>query len=153
MKTAAGLAVWIAACLAIGFIGSQFPPGQWFQELVKPSWNPPSSVFAPVWTTLYILMGISAWLVWKDRGFSGAGLQLSVFALQLIVNGLWSYLFFGLHSPMAAFVDIVVLWLLIITVVVLFWKVSPLAGVLLLPYFGWVSFAAVLNFTLWQLNP
>ncbi len=149
MKTWIVLAVWIAVSLSAGFIGSRFPPGEWYQGLEKPSWNPPSWVFGPVWTLLYILMGIAVWLVWKERGFS-TGVYL--FIAQLVLNAVWSWLFFGLNRPDLAFYEIVVLWLLILLTMMVFWRVRPAAGALFIPYLLWVSFASVLNHTLWKLN-
>ena len=140
------------AALAAGWIGSNFMPGEWYASLAKPSWNPPSSVFAPVWTILYILMGIAAWLVWREAGFSGARVALSLFIVQLLLNSLWSYLFFGLHKPMVAFMEIIVLWCAILATLVGFWKVRPSAGALLIPYAAWVAYAAALNFALWRLD-
>ncbi|HOP27388.1 MAG TPA: tryptophan-rich sensory protein [Candidatus Sabulitectum sp.] len=149
MKTWIVLAVWIAVSLSAGFIGSRFPPGEWYQGLEKPSWNPPSWVFGPVWTLLYILMGIAVWLVWKERGFS-AGVYL--FIAQLVLNAVWSWLFFGLNRPDLAFYEILVLWVLILATMIVFWRVRPAAGALFVPYILWVSFASVLNHTLWKLN-
>jgi benzodiazapine receptor len=102
---------------------------------------------------LYLLMAIAAWLVWKDRGFAGAKLELGIFLAQLAVNAVWSWLFFAWNSGLWSFVDITLLWVLIAATIVLFWRVKPLAGALLLPYFAWVSFAAVLNYTIWNANP
>lgn len=127
-------------------------PGEWHASLVKPSWNPPNTVFAPVWSTLYILMGIAAWLVWRKVGFSGGRTVLGLFIAQLVLNSLWSYLFFGLHEPGIAFVEIVILWLVILVVTIGFWRVSVPAGALLLPYLCWVGFASLLNLQLWRLN-
>ena len=127
-------------------------PGEWYASLAKPPWNPPSFVFAPVWTTLYVLMGIAAWLVWREAGFSGARAALSLFLVQLVLNALWSYLFFGMQKPMFAFFEIIVLWCMILATLVAFWRVRPMAGVLLIPYVCWVSFASVLNYQLWRLN-
>ncbi len=138
--------------LAAGWIGSIFVPGEWYASLTKPTWNPPSAVFAPVWTVLYVLMGVAAWLVWREAGFSGARVALSLFVFQLVLNTLWSYLFFGLKNPMVAFLEIVVLWLAIVATVVGFWRVRTGAGALLVPYLCWVSFASVLNYTIWRLN-
>ena len=152
MKIWIGLLLWLVLSMAAGWVGSQFSPGEWYASLSKPSWNPPGAVFAPVWTFLYILMGIAAWLVWREKGFAGNRTVLLVFVVQLVLNGLWSYLFFGLHNPLAAFIEILVLWLLILITLVLFWRVRSLAGVLLIPYLAWVAFASVLNFTLWRLN-
>jgi tryptophan-rich sensory protein len=150
--TAVGLILWIAVSMAAGLVGSRFAPGAWYASLAKPSWNPPSAVFAPVWTTLYVLMGVAAWLVWRRVGFAGAPVALALFGLQLILNALWSYLFFGTHQPGIAFVEIVVLWLVILATTIAFWRVAPRAGMLLLPYLAWVGFASALNFQLWRLN-
>lgn len=128
-------------------------PGEWYAQLKKPLWNPPGWIFGPVWTALYIMMAIAAWLIWRSGGFSARRKALMLFLLQLLLNAAWSPLFFGLHQPALAFVEIVLLWLAILATLLVFWKVQRRAGVLLLPYLAWVSFAAVLNFTLWQLNP
>ncbi len=152
MKNVAGLALWVLVSLGAGLVGSQFMPGEWYAALAKPSWNPPGTVFAPVWTTLYVMMGVAAWFVWRQAGFSGARGALSLFFIQLVLNGAWSYLFFGAHLPMVAFVEIVVLWVVILLTLVSFWKVRPIAGALLVPYLCWVGFAAALNYQLWRLN-
>ncbi len=152
MINVAGLMGWMALTLAAAWIGSQFMPGEWYASLVKPSWNPPSGVFAPVWTALYLMMATAAWLVWRKAGFSGAGAALAFFIVQLGLNALWSYLFFGLHRPDLAFVDIVALWGMILAVTALFWREDRAAGALMLPYLAWVGFATVLNFVLWRLN-
>ncbi|MBN2587169.1 MAG: tryptophan-rich sensory protein [Candidatus Fermentibacteraceae bacterium] len=149
MKIWLFLAIWVLASLSAGFIGSRFPPGEWYETLEKPSFNPPGWIFGPVWTLLYILMGTAAWLVWKEQGFSPA---LILFIAQLALNALWSYLFFGANRPDLAFFEIVVLWVLILLTMIFFWKARTLAGALLVPYLLWVSFASVLNFSLWRLN-
>jgi translocator protein len=146
-----GLAFWLALPLLAGAFGSQFQPGAWYAALEKPPWNPPSWVFGPVWTVLYILMGVAAWLVW-DRYRGAAKVALGLFVVQVIFNALWSYFFFGAQAPGLAFGWIVLLWVLIVATLVLFWRARTVAGVLLLPYLAWVSFATVLNFALWQLN-
>lgn len=158
------LLVAIVVCQAAGFVGSLFttPSIQtWYATLTKPTFNPPNWVFAPVWTTLFLLMGIAAFLVWRrlDSG-SGAGMTekknvkkaLGIFLMQLVLNVLWSILFFGLHSPRTAFIEIICLWLAILVTMVSFAKVSKVASWLLLPYILWVSFAAFLNYSLWILN-
>lgn len=144
--------MWIVASLAAGWVGSRFMPGGWYAALVKPAWTPPSAVFGPVWTVLYVLMGVAAWLVWREAGFSGAPAPLAMFVVQLGLNALWSYLFFGAHAPLIAFVEIVVLWTVILLTLVGFWRVTPTAGALMLPYLAWVGFASALNFQLWRLN-
>jgi len=152
MGSKVGLVLWILAALAAGWIGSRFMPGDWYASLAKPSWNPPNTIFGPVWTVLYILMGVSAWLVWRQTGFSGAKGPLTLFIIQLALNALWSYLFFGAHQPMLAFIEIVALAAVILITMLFFWTIRPLAGVLLIPYLAWVLFASALNFQLWQLN-
>ena len=127
-------------------------PGEWYESLTKPPWNPPSIVFAPVWTILYVLMGIAAWMVWREAGFSGAKAALALFLVQLVLNALWSYLFFGMQKPMVAFFEIIVLWCMILATLFGFWRVRPMAGALLIPYLCWVGFASVLNYQLWRLN-
>ena len=126
---------------------------QLFGLIVWLAWAPPAFVFGPVWTILYAMMGIAAWLVWRRGGFKAHGVALSLFLVQLVVNGTWSWLFFGFRLGALAFVDILLLWFLIAGVLYLFWRASLVAGVLLIPYWLWVTFAAYLNFTIWQLNP
>jgi tryptophan-rich sensory protein len=152
MRSALGLVGWLAVSLATGFIGSRFLPDQWYASIVKPSFTPPPFVFAPVWTALYVLMALAAWLVWRLRGFGGASLALSLFIAQLALNALWSYLFFGAHAPLPAFIDIIALEFLILATLVAFWRTSALAGILMIPYAAWVGFASVLNFSIWRLN-
>ncbi|MBD3278307.1 MAG: tryptophan-rich sensory protein [Candidatus Aegiribacteria sp.] len=152
MKTYLILAGCIVVSLLAGFIGSMFPPGEWYQTLAKPSFNPPGYVFGPVWTVLYILMGVAAWLVIRKVGFANGRVPLMFFGFQLVLNALWSYLFFGRRLIGVAFFEIIVLWVLILVTLILFWRVRRLAGVLMLPYILWVSFASVLNFSLWRLN-
>jgi tryptophan-rich sensory protein len=144
---------WLALSFAAGFVGSRFTPSQWYEQLVKPSWTPPNDVFAPVWSILYIIMGIAAWLVWRRGDFSLVVTPLTLFIVQLVLNALWSYLFFGLHRPVLAFVDIVVLWVMIVFTMVAFWRVSHIAGALFIPYLVWVTFASLLNLAVWRLNP
>jgi len=125
----------------------------WYQGLAKPPFNPPEWLFGPAWTLLYLLMAVAAWLVWKQGiGAAGVKLALAVFLTQLVLNALWSVFFFGLRSPLAGLVDIVVLWLTILATIVFFFRVSVPAGVLLLPYIAWVSFAAILNAAILRLN-
>jgi benzodiazapine receptor len=124
----------------------------WYPTLQKPSWNPPAWLFGPVWTILYIMMAIAAWLVWQRRGLVIVNSALGLFAFQLILNAAWSPLFFGLRSPLAGLSDIFLLWAAIFVTLLSFWKISPAAGVLLVPYWLWVSFATALNFAIWKLN-
>lgn len=147
------LAVFIVISFVPALAGGRSMPGEWYQALRKPSFNPPAWVFGPVWTLLYASMGVAAWMVWRAAGnWRAASLPLSVFALQLVFNGLWSWLFFGLHRPDLALLDILALWLAILGTIVVFWQKSPAAGALLFPYLAWVSFAAILNAALWHLN-
>ncbi len=156
MKKTVGIVIAVVICELAGFIGSIFTmpsiPG-WYAGLAKPSFSPPNAIFGPVWITLYALMGIAAWLVY-DKGLKGADVKraLSIFTAQLIVNVLWSIMFFGAHHILGAFVIIVALWILIAATIQLFGKVSKPAAVLLVPYILWVSFAAVLNASLYVLN-
>lgn len=143
---------WLILTFSAAALGGLFMPGEWYASLKKPAWNPPGWIFGPVWTALYTMMAVSAWLVWKRGGLAALPRPLSLFLLQLLFNALWSPLFFGMKNPALAFVDIVLLWLALLATVATFWRVSLLAGVLLVPYLAWVTFASVLNFTLWQLN-
>jgi len=147
-----GLAGWLVAVFAAAWFGARYIPGEWYAALNKPSWNPPNSVFAPVWTLLYVLMALAAWLVWCRGGFSGAKGALGLFIAQLVLNALWSYLFFGLHRPELAFLDIMVLWVTLAGVTALFWQQDWVAGAIMVPTVVWVSFAAFLNFFIWRLN-
>lgn len=150
-----GLVGWLVISFIAAGIGAaaSVQASSFYAELVRPSWAPPSAVFGPVWTILYALMGIAAWLVWRAKGFRAARASLVLFLVQLAVNALWSWLFFGWYLGAPAFADIVLLWLLIVTTLALFWRVRLLAGVLLIPYLLWVSFASVLCYSVWQLNP
>ncbi len=146
----------IIICQMAGVIGSFFTfPSipTWYASINKPAFVPPSWVFAPVWTTLFLLMGVSLYLIW-DRGLAGRENKIAVgiFGVQLFLNILWSALFFGLQSPLAAFVDIIPLWLAIVVSTVLFYRISRWAGVIMVPYILWVSFAAFLNYSVWVLN-
>ena len=151
-RSALALVGWLALSFTAAAMGGFFLPGEWYAGLRKPSWNPPNWIFGPVWTVLYATMAVAAWLVWKRGGFAGQRFALSLFLMQLLLNALWSPLFFGLRNTGLAFVDIVWLWLAVLATVVAFWKTRPLTGALLVPYLAWVTFASVLNFALWRLN-
>lgn len=149
------LAAFLIACFVVAGLGGWFTSmgmPEWYATLQKPSWNPPSWVFAPVWTTLYILMAIAAWLVWKEAGFGGATAALSLFFIQLLLNFTWSGLFFGLGSPGWALVEVLLLLAAIVATTVLFFRHSTAAGVLMIPYVLWVSFATLLNAAIVRLN-
>lgn len=153
--TALGLLVWLALCFLAAGIGAaaSVQAGTFYAELVRPDWAPPAALFGPVWTLLYAMMALAAWLVWRRRHDRPVRMALAFFVLQLVLNALWSWLFFGWRLGALSFLDIVLLWALILATLVLFRRVSPLAGWLLVPYLAWVTFAAVLNYRLWQLNP
>lgn len=146
----------IAISEMAGIIGSIFTANAittWYSTLIKPALNPPSWVFGPVWTILYALMGVAAFLVWK-KGIARKEVKraLIVFAIQLGLNTLWSILFFGLQNPGVAFIEIVLLWFTILATIIAFTKVSKIAAALLVPYILWVSFASYLNFAIWMAN-
>jgi tryptophan-rich sensory protein len=150
-----GLVGWLLVSFAASAIGAvaSIQAQSFYGELAQPTWAPPGSVFGPVWTALYAMMAIAAWLVWREGGFRRNRAALTLFLLQLAVNALWSWLFFAWHLGAYALIDIVVLWVLIVATLVSFWRVRPWAGALLVPYLLWVSFAGLLNYTVWQLNP
>jgi translocator protein len=144
-----------------GGIGSLFTTpaiNSWYKTLIRPSISPPNWIFAPVWTTLFLLMGIAAGIIWNklatldEAGKKAVKTALAVFTAQLFLNVLWSILFFGFHNPGASLIEIIFLWLAILWTIVAFWKISPRAGSLLIPYILWVSFASYLNYSFWILN-
>ena len=156
LQDIASLVIAIAIPLGVGAVGgfaTSSSVSSWYLTLTKPPWNPPSWVFGPVWTLLYILMGLAAWLVWR-LGASDPKVRaaLILFGVQLVFNLLWSVLFFGLRSPGWALLEIVLLWALILATLVAFYRLRPAAGWLLVPYQLWVTFATVLNATIWSLN-
>lgn len=150
-----GLVGWLLASFTAAAIGgiASAQAKSFYAQLTQPSWAPPPWVFGPVWTLLYVMMAIAAWLVWRSGGFRNNRGALSLFLVQLAVNALWSWLFFAWQQGRYAFADIMLLWVLIVASIVCFWRVRAIAGALLLPYLLWVSFAAALNYSLWQLNP
>jgi tryptophan-rich sensory protein len=150
MRRLPSLGVFFALTLVAAFVGSRFLPDVWYATLQKPSFNPPNWVFPPAWSVLYVLMAIAAWRVWKRDGLSAA---IVLWAVQLLFNAAWMWLFFGLHRPGLALADIVTLLVLIVATTGAFWRRDRWAGGLLVPYIAWVAFAAALNLALWQLNP
>ena len=149
-----GLLIWLlvtAVAAALGSIAS-IDAAAFYSSLMRPDWAPPAWLFGPVWTFLYVLMAISAWLVWRERARSRVQPALTLYSMQLAVNALWSWLFFAWHRGLAALADIVLLWFLIIATLVTFWRVRRIAAALLVPYLLWVTFAALLNLRVWQLN-
>ena len=147
-----GLMAWIVLCFGAAAFGTLTTDPSWYGVLQKPSWAPPAWLFGPVWSLLYLTMGIAAWLVWRRDGFSGASRALSLFLVQLALNAAWTWIFFGMRRPGWALVEIVVLWVLIFATVLAFRRHSHAASWLLVPYLAWVNFAAVLNASLWRLN-
>jgi tryptophan-rich sensory protein len=146
------LLVFVLISLLVGGTASFFTEPSiptWYAALAKPAFNPPNWVFAPVWTTLYVLMGVAASRVWKIAGF---GREITVWGAQLLLNFFWSAIFFAAHLILPALVDMAGLWLLILTTLILFWRRDRIAGLLFVPYLAWVSFAFALNAAIWQLN-
>ena len=153
MRSLLALLVFLLVSFLPALTGLVWTPGEWFRSLDKPPWNPPAWIFGPVWTLLYALMGIAAWLAWTSGDGSRRRLALALFAAQLAFNALWTPVFFGLHRPGAALGVIGILLVLIVLTLVAFWRLRPLAGALLIPYLIWVGFATVLNASLWLRNP
>jgi len=125
---------------------------EWYRGLTKPSWNPPEWAFGPVWTVLYILMAISAWLVWEEGGFDEQLIPLAVFGVQLALNVIWSGVFFYKRMILGGLVEVVAFWFAILATIIAFWSASEIAALLLIPYIAWVSIASYLNYTIWRLN-
>ena len=151
----AGLLAFLVICFGVSVAGGAATAssvGTWYQALEKPPFNPPDWLFAPVWTVLYVMMAVAGWRVWRAHGLRGARAALALFAIQLALNLAWSFVFFGYRLIGAALVEIVVLLVAIVTTTILFWKRDRIAGALFIPYAGWVAFAMMLNFALWQLN-
>ena len=138
-----------------GFFGSLFTTPQipgWYQTLQKPIFNPPSWLFAPVWTSLFLLMGVSVYFIWSEPKNSKRNILLGLFIFQLFLNLFWSILFFGLQSPILALIEIIILWFAILICVIGFWKINKISSILLWPYLAWVSFASILNYYIFILN-
>jgi translocator protein len=153
------LMLFVVLALCVGALGALFSPAvsaaaaHWYAALAKPAWLPPQDWFAPVWTALYVLMGIAAWLIWRERYHRGRTTAVAAYALQLLLNALWAPLFFGLRNIDAGLFDIIALWLAVGWTMREFARVRVAAAVLLAPYFLWVSFAAAMNLALWKINP
>jgi len=150
------LLLWVSLCYFVAWTGAQVSPGiassEWYEQLNRPDWNPPGWLFGPVWTILYTFMGIAAWRIWKKLGFKGGKTELSMFGIQLFLNGLWSQLFFGMQEVGLAFIEILFLLAAIIITTILFFREDKIAGWLFVPYILWVAFASVLNGTIWLMN-
>jgi len=147
------LIVFILFSAAASLPGGLFRPGDWYRRLNKPSWCPPDWLFAPVWLVLYLAIAVSGWLIWQQADAHSVTLPLVVYAVHLVLNALWSTVFFGLRRLGMAFLEVICLWLSIVATIVLFLPIDPVAAYLLMPYAVWVGFAAALNLSLWRLNP
>jgi len=154
MKTWIGLAAWMLLSLATGAVGALATRNarEFYGGLAKPPWAPPGWLFGPVWTTLYLLMGIAAWLVWRRAGWTGAPGALTLFVVQLACNALWSWIFFAWRRGGFAFAEIIVLLVLIVATMAAFARVHRVAALLLVPYLGWVLFASALTLSVWRAN-
>jgi len=154
-RQAVGLVGWLLMTFVTAAIGAlaSVDAGAFYGQLTRPSWAPPGWLFGPVWSALYALMAVSAWWVWRARGFAGARSALVLFIVQLAANALWSWLFFVWHQGGLAFAEVLLLWCMVAATVVAFWRISALAAALLIPYLAWVTFASALTFSVWRLNP
>ncbi len=150
-----GLVGWLAIVFVAAAIGAaaSIEASTFYGQLVRPAWAPPASAFGPVWSVLYLLMGVAAWLVWREQGASHRATALVLFIAQLCANSLWSWLFFAWHNGAVAFAEVLVLLALIAATLAVFWRISRLAGVLMLPYLAWVCLASALTWSVWQNNP
>ena len=145
------LALFVLVAFLPALVGARFTPGPWYLELAKPPWTPPGWLFGPVWTALYATIGVAAWLIWRGHGFRPVAAWWA-WGTQLVLNAAWSWIFFGLQAPGLALLEIVVLGGTVAFTIVLFWRLRPAAGALLLPYLAWVAFATALNAAIWALN-
>lgn len=151
----AGLGVWLALSFFAAAIGAlaSLQAASFYGQLAQPDWAPPAWLFGPVWSMLYLMMGVAAWLVWRQGGTHDTRTALILYLAQLTLNALWSWLFFAWQLGALSFIDILTLWAFLLATLIAFWRIHRLAGALLVPYLLWVSFAAVLNYAVWQLNP
>jgi translocator protein len=143
---------FVAACILAAIPGAVLRPGAWYEHLAKPTWRPPNWLFAPIWSVMYLLIAVSGWLVWRQSASISGAWPLVAFLVQLVLNAAWTPIFFGLHRPDLALLEIVLVWLSIAMTLGLFLPVSVLAAALLVPYLAWITFAAALNFAVWDLN-
>ena len=155
LSQTAGLVGWLAVVSLAAAIGAaaSIDASTFYAQLLRPAWAPPASAFGLVWSVLYLLMGIAVWLVWRERGASHLGTALTLFIAQLCANALWSWLFFAWRNGAFAFVEVLVLLALIAATIAVFWRISRLAGALMLPYLAWVCLASALTWSVWQSNP
>ncbi len=155
LSSRAALALFVVPCLAALAVGGMVTApavAAWYPTLAKPAWTPPDWLFGPVWSVLYLTMGIAAWLVWRREGWAGARGALILFWVQLAFNALWSPLFFGLRSPLLGLIDIAMLLAALIATTIAFWRARPIAGLLFVPYLAWVGYASALNAAIWAAN-
>ena len=155
LSQALGLVGWLAVVFVAAAIGAaaSVEASSFYAQLVRPAWAPPASAFGPVWSVLYLLMGVAAWLVWREQGASYRVAALVLFIAQLCANSLWSWLFFAWRNGAVAFAEVLVLLALIVGTLAVFWRIRRLAGVLMLPYLAWVCLASALTWSVWQSNP
>lgn len=155
LRQALGLAGWLALTFIAAAVGAaaSVQASAFYATLDRPAWAPPASVFGPVWTALYLAMAVAAWLVWRSAEGPWRKPTLALFVVQLAINALWSWLFFGWKLGAGAFMDVLLLLALVAATLVAFWRIRPLAGLLLVPYLAWVAFATALTWSVWQRNP
>jgi tryptophan-rich sensory protein len=155
LRSALGLASWFGITFlaaAVGAVASIQAKG-FYMKLIRPWWAPPSELFGPVWTVLYVLMGVAAWMIWERYGFSAGRVALVAFVLQLALNSFWTWVFFRFQLGAASFVEILLLWGVVLWTVIAFMRLRPLAGLLLTPYLAWTTFATILTWAIWRRNP
>ena len=152
LKDLLGLAFWVVLTFGVAALASQFEPGDWYSNIAKPTWTPPGWLFGPVWGILYLSMSVSAWLVWRRRRKTAVSRPLAFYFAQLAINGMWSWLFFGRQWIGLALIDLIALVILVAITAVMFLRVRKAAGLMLLPYLLWISFAAALNLQIWRMN-
>jgi len=143
---------WIFISFLPAFVGGFFKPGSWYLEIVKPEWTPPSWIFGPVWFFLYFCMGVAAFLIWESKKNKKIKLPMTIFVLQLILNALWSWIFFGMNNLLYSIIEIIILLSMIVLTIILFYRINKKAGMILIPYLLWVGFATILNYNIWLLN-
>jgi len=155
VSQAIGLAACLAIVIAAAAIGAvaSVDASTFYAQLVRPAWAPPASAFGPVWSALYLLMGVAAWLVWREQGVRKLEATLALFLVQLCANALWSWLFFAWRNGALAFADVLLLLALIVATVAAFWRIRRLAALLLVPYLAWVCLASALTWSVWENNP